>query len=78
MLPPTELQIETLGAFCDSARLLNSTAALSRRQAAMVAIVLNRFDWLWDMDFTIASAITHIGADGLALVCAVEIRYYPN
>ena len=76
MAKPPELHVDVLMALCESARLLNSHAALSRRQAAMVAVVLNRWDWLWNMDFTIVLAIQIIGTDGMAIVCEAERRIY--
>ncbi|MCY0386711.1 hypothetical protein OVY01_05560 [Robbsia sp. Bb-Pol-6] len=59
-------------AFCESARVLNSFAALSHRQALIAAIVLNRADWLWDQSYTIVTAMRELGPAGLALVYAVE------
>ncbi|MGI4981919.1 MAG: hypothetical protein ACRYGL_01035 [Janthinobacterium lividum] len=59
-------------AFCESARVLDSYAALSHRQALIAAIVLNRADWLWDLSYTIVTAIRELGPSGLALVHAVE------
>jgi hypothetical protein len=78
MAKPTDLEIDVLYAICESARLLNSHAALSVRQKLMVALILNRWDWLWDMNFSIPMAIEHIGSRGVALVCEVEKRHYRN
>jgi hypothetical protein len=71
-----ELEIEMLHTFCVSAQLLNSTAALSRRQSASVALILNRFDWLWNQDLTMLDAIKLIGPRGLSLVTEVDRRYF--
>ena len=76
MAKPTELEIDVLHAICESARLLNSHAALSVRQRVMVAMILNRWDWLWDMNFSIPMAIEYVGSRGVALVCEGEKRYY--
>lgn len=37
-----------------------------------VALVLNRFDWLQSMKYTIAEAIDRVGAEWIALVPIVE------
>ena len=76
MAKPPALDIDVLVTLCESARLLNSHVALSRRQSAMVAVVLNRWDWLWNMDFTIVTAIQYIGTDGMTIVCEAERRIY--
>ena len=78
MSKPPALNIDVLVTLCESARLLNSHAALSRRQAAMVAVVLNRWDWLWNMDFTIVTAIQYIGDNGMKIVCQAEQRIFRN
>ncbi|MGI4861293.1 MAG: hypothetical protein ACRYHA_31060 [Janthinobacterium lividum] len=59
-------------AFCESAHVLDSYAALSHRQALIAAIVLNRADWLWDQSYTMVTAMRELGPSGLALVLEVE------
>jgi hypothetical protein len=76
MAQPNELEIHLLHTTCESARLLNSCAALSIRQRLMVALVLNRWDWLWDIDYSMLMAIETLGSDSVNLVFEVERAYY--
>lgn len=72
----TELEIQVLHAICESARLLNSCAALSIRQRLMVALVLNRWDWLWEAECTMLMAVEMLGDANMNVVCEVERMYY--
>ena len=76
MANPTELEIQVLHAICESARQLNSCAALSLRQRLMVALILNRWDWLLEMDHSILMAIEKLSSGNLNLVFEVERMYY--
>ena len=76
MTIPTTLEIDALHSICESARLLHSCAALSTRQKLMVALVLNRWDWLWDTEYSMAMAISSVGSDSVELICEVERLFY--
>jgi len=74
----SELALEAALASCRTAHALNSFAVLTRGDALLAAVVLNRPDWLWDQGYTILSAMQKLGPEGLTLACDVEHRYYAS
>ncbi|WP_208491240.1 hypothetical protein [Paraburkholderia tropica] len=53
--------------------------ALSTGEKLAAAILLNRFDWLQEMDYSMADAIERIDYDWLELIgTASRILKYPN
>lgn len=53
--------------------------ALSTGEKLAAAILLNRFDWLQEMDYSMADAIARIDDDWLELIGpASRILKYPN
>lgn len=45
---------------------------LSTGEKLVVALVLNRTDWLADMNYTLAEAIERVGAEWIALIPTAE------
>ncbi len=55
------------------ARQNNHPGPLSTGESLIAAVVLNRADWLQEMDYTILEAIVRIGSDSKHLVQAARI-----
>jgi hypothetical protein len=72
----SESALESGLACCRTAHALNSFAVLTRGDALLAAVVLNRPDWLWDQGHTILSAMQKLGPEGVTLAYCVERRYY--
>lgn len=70
--------LESALACCRTAHALNSFAVLTRGDALLAAVVLNRPDWLWDQGYTILSAMQKLGPDGMTLASHVERSYYAS
>jgi hypothetical protein len=47
-------------------------AVMSTGEKLAIAMVLNRADWLLEMDYTIAEAINRVGSEWVAQVPSVE------
>lgn len=54
---------EHILAKCQAAKRLGNTGPLSTGEALAAALVLNRADWLKEMDYTILQAIDRVGDD---------------
>ncbi|MCO5066996.1 MAG: hypothetical protein M9924_21760 [Rhizobiaceae bacterium] len=73
----TDNELQHILAVSRSAKRKNDYGVLSTSERLTVAIVLNRPEWLAEMNYTLPEAIERVGPEWLALIpkAAKELEY---